>query len=69
MCLLDMGIINQQQCEDLCTIVNKSIYDYQNFYQKNIGYYRAQGPLTLDQNIKSITADSAKSRLKRHVTL
>lgn len=62
MCLLDMGIINQQQYEDLCTIVTKPIYDYKNFYQQNTGYYRQQGPLTLNQNLKSITA---KSRLKK----
>ena len=56
LCLFDMGIINQQQYEDLMTIVHRPIYDYKHFYQENKGYYHTQGPLTQQQSLKSITA-------------
>ena len=63
MCLFDMGIINRQQYEDLMTIIAKPFYDYKQFYQENKGYYHAQGPLTLDQNIKSIVASRLTKKL------
>ena len=56
LCLLDMGLINQQQYEDLATIVSKPFYDYDHFYHENTGYYRAQGPLTSQQNCKGYTS-------------
>lgn len=56
LCLLDMGLINQQQYEDLITVVTKPMYDYKDFYHNNVGYYRMQGPLAKQQNYEGYTA-------------
>jgi hypothetical protein len=52
--LLEYGMINQQQLEELLTIISKPMYTVQNFYQKDNGYYRQQGPLTGTQTLNDI---------------
>lgn len=56
--LLDHGYINQQQYEDLMTIVGKPIYDYKNFMEVDKGYYRQQGPLSKIQVTNDILASA-----------
>lgn len=67
--LLNYGFINQQQYEDLVTIVSKPMYNYNNFMQEDKGYYRQQGPLTNIQVRKDICASAKQnnkySRLKK----
>ena len=55
--LLENGFINQQQYEDLMTVISVPMYDYNNFYNKDMGYYRQQGPLNNIQTINDITAE------------
>ena len=55
--LLENGFINQQQYEDLMTVISVPVYKYNDFYHKDIGYYRQQGPLNNIQTINDITAE------------
>jgi len=64
--LLEHGFINQQQYQDLMTVIVVPMYDYKNFYQKDNGYYRQQGPLNRTQIMNDIVA-SKKNRLLKKI--
>lgn len=61
--LLENGMINQQQYEDLATIVAKPTYNYKSFLEEDKGYYHQQGPLTIIQNEKDLIAGKRDKRL------
>lgn len=61
--LLENNIINWQQYEDLTTIVSIPMYNYNSFINQDKGYYHQQGPLTLEQNFKSLLANRNIPRL------
>ena len=52
--LLEMGYINQQQYEDLVTVVTPAMYNYHSFLEQDKGYYRQQGPLNRIQIMNDI---------------
>lgn len=58
--LLNYGYINQQQYEDLVTIISKPMYDYKSFLQEDKGYYHQQGPLTNQQARYDIIANNKR---------
>ena len=69
MYLLNHGIINQLQLEDLMTVISIPMYKCDNFYQGDKGYYRQQGPLTDIQQTNDIcTANRrGKKRMANHI--
>ena len=54
--LLENSFINQQQFEDLATIIHDPTYTYDDFYHVDKGYYHQQGPLSLTQNYHQVLA-------------
>lgn len=61
--LLEHGIINQQQYEELATIVAKPWYNYKSFLEEDKGWYHQQGPLTIIQENKDLLASKKINRL------
>lgn len=61
--LLELGVINQLQYEDLMTIVHAPEYDIIPFYDKDNGYYRQQGPLPSIETINDVTENLINRRL------
>lgn len=60
--LLDEGYINQLQLEELMTIISEPEYVFNNFDNKDNGYFRQTGPLSQTQMYNDVIVNHASKK-------